>query len=716
MKRIKLFRMGSLLFCAFAASEASAATPVASLFNQAGTPTLVSDNSASLLINVDGSTDGGGGATVTPGDILVNIVGLNSIVATTIGSGTVYNELTAISAVKIATEQDVDLGPAGPDDSFGSQNIDLWEFTNIPLDAGDSAYFDWATGEIDIDANGTPEYTFTPVVGASNDGKVIAALFEDGLQNYNRDTSIQAGLFSVTDGEQRLVVGLDAANNDFLSVRAPKSIAQFLTVPVKTAIDNSNIALDATILAQSWPGIAFEDNFTGGNGGYSSAAGVSGGWPIFGNLDFTFTTKRPSLIIEKTPDADDEPKPVFGPGDTAYFEIKVTNNGPGSANNVVITDDLPTSTGLGDLNWTVASETPNLGVCSIDVNDQLTCNVGTLIEGASFTVRVEAMIPDTQQFTLLLLAPSTFNATDGNLLLDNSEIPVGAGKPASDDKDWESFVGQIDCSINKGCVLDAPSGANDDSYTGGAKEDTLNPAVSTGSIPPSKDDLLRWYFQEEFISGEAFLYLGWVRSNELATATLDFELNQSSDTMPNGVTAVRTEGDVLIVYDVQGGKVINIDMLRWLTAAGGHTDSDCEAGGGTLPCWGNKVDLDASGIAEGSINFFDNGTTKPGDDGYSVFDPIVNTTIGKLRFGEAAINLSEALGHGEDPCLVFTQANVKSRASNSFTSELKDFIAPVPVELTSCEKIDNTAISTSSDAPQVSDDGSIFINAVDVNN
>ena len=258
------------------------------------------------------------------------------------------------------------------------------------------------------------------------------------------------------------------------------------------------------------------------------------------------------------------------------------------------------------------------------------------------------------------MSPSDFNATDGNLLLDNSALPPPRNTPLTDpmNGDWESFAGSIICSLSQGCGLDAPSGKTDDSYTRGAKEDSINPAVSVGSIPPSKDNLLRWYFAQEFLSGEAFLYLAWVRDNQLATATIDFELNQLDELELNLVNAVRSEGDVLITYDFKGGRVEGLGLLRWLTDNGTNTNADCEANNGRVDpgCWGNKVDLLASGFAEGSVNFDNNGTNKPGDDGYPVEDPIESVTIEKARFGEAAINLTAGIGSGEDECLIFTRA------------------------------------------------------------
>jgi uncharacterized surface anchored protein len=54
-------------------------------------------------------------------------------------------------------------------------------------------------------------------------------------------------------------------------------------------------------------------------------------------------------------------------------------------------------------------------------------------------------------------------------------------------------------------------------------------------------------------------------------------------------------------------------------------------------------------------------------------------------FGEAGINLTGSGIFGSGECEHFGSAYLKSRSSgNSFTSELKDFIAPVPVNITNC--------------------------------
>jgi hypothetical protein len=260
------------------------ALPVSSLFNSGGA-TLLSDNSAELFFNVDGSVSAGGTPTVTVGDIFVGILGINTIGGTTIGSGTDYNEITAIQAFKIATMSDVDLGPPGPDDSFGGQSMDLYQYTEVPLGLGDTAYVDWSTGLI------LGGLTFPAGLG-TNDDTLFGLVFEDDAQNYSRSGAFQLGLTTATDGTLVLTLGIVPANDDFISVIAPLDIAGFGAIPAATAVDNSNISLDGTIIAQSWPGLNFNDNITGGNGGFSSPEQASS-WPVYDNLDFTVTAAVP---------------------------------------------------------------------------------------------------------------------------------------------------------------------------------------------------------------------------------------------------------------------------------------------------------------------------------------------------------------------------------------------------------------------------------------
>ncbi|MDH5282043.1 MAG: hypothetical protein OEW52_13015, partial [Thermoleophilia bacterium] len=305
-----------------------------------------------------------------------------------------------------------------------------------------------------------------------------------------------------------------------------------------------------------------------------------------------------------------------------------------------------------------------------------------------------------------LLALLAFAATaSGNL--NNSGFDAGDGNLVVNDetKDWANVGINCTSSPKVGCALDKPTGTNDDSFTQGADENEPNPAVDTGSIPNNKSDLTRFYIYSDSNNdpgqgnrSEDFVYLAWERVQEpTGTTNMDFEFNQnkcvtgdlSSVCSRNEVTPARTQGDVLIKYDLsQGGTNPTLGYHLWQTEAAnpGATTSTaraaiCEAGN-KFPCWGKLLSL--TGNFEGSINTG------------AISDPInpdAPRSLSARTFGEAAINLTDAglFPAPGDPgfrCVNFGSAFLKSRSSDSFTAALKDFIAPIPVDITNCGKIE----------------------------
>ena len=254
-------------------------------------------------------------------------------------------------------------------------------------------------------------------------------------------------------------------------------------------------------------------------------------------------------------------------------------------------------------------------------------------------------------------APSTFEV-EGNLVVDT------AGN-----KDWAN-------APNLKTAFDKPTGGTDDSFGQGTKEDTAVPTVVDGSIPNNKSDLKRFYVASESIGTNDFLYLAWERVQEPnGTTNMDFEFNQSTTVSSNGVTPVRTLNDILVKYDLsRGGTVPTITLQRWVTS--GSPGTVCFSSN-SVPCWGPEQALGGS-VSAAAIN------TVP------VTDPIdpnhpgqPNTGPLSVRtFGEASINLTAA---GVPPaCPGFAGAYLKSRSSDSFTAEMKDFIAPISVNISRC--------------------------------
>ena len=110
-----------------------------------------------------------------------------------------------------------------------------------------------------------------------------------------------------------------------------------------------------------------------------------------------------------------------------------------------------------------------------------------------------------------------------------------------------------------------------------------------GGIPPNKSDLLNFgvYLETDRLPARRFLNLFWHRVQEpKGTTNMDFEFNQSDQLSSNGVTPVRTAGDLLIQYDLaSGGDNPELFLSRWIDGSGPPTADDCEAAN-RLPCWG----------------------------------------------------------------------------------------------------------------------------------
>jgi hypothetical protein len=266
------------------------------------------------------------------------------------------------------------------------------------------------------------------------------------------------------------------------------------------------------------------------------------------------------------------------------------------------------------------------------------------------------------------LTGSTFEGNDGNLVVNTSG-----------NTDWSNAPNRVRGD-------DLSSGTQDNSFGQGTKEDDPNVSVVTGSIPPNKSDLTRFYVANEFAGNSNFLYLAWERSNVLGSANMDFEINQQ--TQPNLTTTGpktlnRTAGDVLITFDfTNGGGNPVLGLLKWVTTG---ATSQCFSAN-ALPCWGNRVNLSAAGFAEGAVNTA------------TVTDPIANVSLPGLTFGEASVNLTAAGVFPAGTCEAFGSAFLKSRSSASFPAEVKDFIAPRPVNISNCGTIIVHKVTENGDA------------------
>lgn len=285
------------------------------------------------------------------------------------------------------------------------------------------------------------------------------------------------------------------------------------------------------------------------------------------------------------------------------------------------------------------------------------------------------------QFTEATLsgAGATYNMADGNLAGSDDWVGLGDGA----------------CGANTRimCSEDLPSGQRDNSFGNGTKEDTPVASVVTGAIPNNKSDLIRYYVSSEVSNTTLnnILYLAWERVQDpTGTTNMDFEFNRSRTPSRNGITPIRTHGDLLISYDLaNGGTQPTIGYRVWLERADA-TFGPCQAST-AYPCWSAVRLLDNSKF-EGSIN------TSP------IVDPIFigssgNRTLGVRTFGEAALDLTASgILPQTGSCFTYGSVYLKSRSSDSFTAAIKDFIAPTNVAVSNCGTLEVTKTDDSDPA------------------
>jgi hypothetical protein len=229
---------------------------------------------------------------------------------------------------------------------------------------------------------------------------------------------------------------------------------------------------------------------------------------------------------------------------------------------------------------------------------------------------------------------------------------------------------------------DAQATTSDTAFAGGTKQDNDCATVNTGKAP-NKDDLKRVYVTSNTVGGDVFLGLAWVRIPQNTTspsAHIGFEFNKGTTPCPAGSDGLvrRTAGDMLIVYDFEGGAADTptITLRRWVTSG------TCEVSSNSPPCWGPSTNLTALGFAEAKVNTT---TVGPVTDAIAPSPP---ETLGLNEFGEAGINLTDAGVFSPTDCESFGKAYAVSRSSgNSAQAQMKDLVGPGNVNITNCGRV-----------------------------
>jgi uncharacterized repeat protein (TIGR01451 family) len=275
-------------------------------------------------------------------------------------------------------------------------------------------------------------------------------------------------------------------------------------------------------------------------------------------------------------------------------------------------------------------------------------------------------------------ANTTANATLGNFEVDGNFYDgtatgtTAATHAALAADDWVNLLAAP-------TVSDPVGGADTSNFSGGSKEcsasgncEPADWAQATGTAP-NKDDIGHVYVASRLqpdATGHLWGYFASERQANNGTTFFDYELNQLANTSSGGVDRPnRSAGDVLIVASQHGSNDFTIGgtIQRW-TLSNALCASGLVATGSAGGCWTEPTTLAAADFY--GLSNDDTITDLPSSDG----------TLSKGLFGEFAIDLTAAGAVLGCPSTGFVAMNIRSRASDSNSAELKDWVkAPVTI-------------------------------------
>ncbi len=314
--------------------------------------------------------------------------------------------------------------------------------------------------------------------------------------------------------------------------------------------------------------------------------------------------------------------------------------------------------------------------------------------------------------TLVLLATAGAQRASACVSSAFSPLPLSSFEGADADqcdsdgagarRDWETLAGDTDLHT----TIDAPSnddttyGSNNAGIVGGSTSEIVPDSwnFTNGNIGGGKFDALSAASFTDPENSELFLDLGFVRATTSGDTFLAFELNQRqpgyrldpNEADPSAPFSVptRTSGDLLVTYHVGTAGAEELGLCAW---DGDEHSGRWEEFAPDLsgePITNQACPALPSTLYQAAINDGQSGREGaiPGTENY--LDP--GTAISAGQFGEAVVNLTDALRDPEDPdgpqpCVDFGYVWLHSRSSDSLTSNQQDVILPAnSISIGSC--------------------------------
>lgn len=240
---------------------------------------------------------------------------------------------------------------------------------------------------LDAITDATPEtrtevwYRLAPATGANN----VVVTVGGQTAGQSVDAVVSATTFSNAD-QSAPPTATNTANTSPATVSVTGTIATDIVLDFITA-------RETTTLAAAAPQVEGYDVSTGGTNADIQAA-VSGRAAATPNTNMSWTlgtARRWTIVgvniqqstadVEVTQSALNDP---VIPGGTLTYTFQISNNGPSSATGVTLTDPLPGTV-------TFVSSNTTQGSCSGSTT--VTCNIGTLANGGTATVTIQATAP-----------------------------------------------------------------------------------------------------------------------------------------------------------------------------------------------------------------------------------------------------------------------------------------------------------------------------------
>jgi hypothetical protein len=261
-------------------------------------------------------------------------------------------------------------------------------------------------------------------------------------------------------------------------------------------------------------------------------------------------------------------------------------------------------------------------------------------------------------------------------------LPSPAPLPGSSfqgaDGDHDDAAGLVDWQGMRaaGRVQHSPDPDDDDSaFADGSKENEPRGwALTTvaGGVKPAKSNILDVWSVVDQPGSETFLYVGSSRADAGGTAFLAVELNHDARLWDNGTAEIpcRRPGDVQIAHESHGNEV-EVVVRRWIT-----TSTDLASGCARTGRFGGAANLVANVDVQGAANSTAIVNRLPGAHA---------DTLPSQRFGEVSLNLAGVLEAAfGDECLAFGSLWMHSRASDSVSSNMQDYVKPRALALRTC--------------------------------